>query len=158
VPRFLRRCASRALLFLSRDTLTQDGEAALLKIPCSPARLEPFPIPGRAPDAVPVHGFFVGTTNREEARPRISCSSAEAEPFFFFFFQRPTLHSSFAAMPTPKRQQHGNNDETRDSGGGTETPEGTAGALAGPENTGNHKPIHPQHQSRAAQFVSCRTH
>jgi hypothetical protein len=29
-----------------------------------------------------------------------------------------------------------------------ETPEGTAGAVAGPENTGNRKPIHPEHQSR----------
>jgi hypothetical protein len=51
-------------------------------------------------------------------------------------------------MPSPQRQQHGNNEETRDPGGGTETPEGTAGAVAGPENTGNSKPIHPEHQNR----------
>jgi hypothetical protein len=51
-------------------------------------------------------------------------------------------------MPSPKRQQHANNEETRDPGGGTETPEGTAGAVAGPENTGDRKPIHQEHQSR----------
>jgi hypothetical protein len=77
-PKFLLRCASRALHTFPWNTLKLPLEAVLLQISCSPARPELFFLFLRkAAAAGLVCGFVVGTTIRDAARLRNSWSPAQ---------------------------------------------------------------------------------